>query len=74
MTRILIGAMIGAAIGGGLGYFGSCVDGACPITGSWQRGAMMLGIVGAIAATSSMDAFFGSSRKGDTPDQSSPEP
>lgn len=30
--KMLLGAVIGGAIGFGIGYFGKCTSGACPLT------------------------------------------
>ncbi len=30
--KMLLGAIIGGAIGFGVGYFGKCTSGACPLT------------------------------------------
>ena len=30
--KIILGVIIGGAIGFGVGYFGKCVSGACPLT------------------------------------------
>lgn len=50
MLRPIIGVLIGAAIGGGLGYFGSCSTGACPLTSTWYGGAIFGAIMGLLIA------------------------
>ncbi|MDD3088887.1 MAG: DUF6132 family protein [Candidatus Omnitrophica bacterium] len=32
MAKMIFGALIGAAVGGALGYFGRCASGQCPLT------------------------------------------
>lgn len=32
--KMVLGAIIGGAIGFGIGYFGKCTSGACPLTSS----------------------------------------
>ncbi len=32
--KIIIGAIIGGVVGFGVGYFGKCIGGACPLTGN----------------------------------------
>lgn len=44
--KAVIGVAIGAAIGGVLGYFGSCTSGTCPLTATWWRGAMVGALMG----------------------------
>jgi len=46
--RILIGVMIGGAIGAGLGYFGKCSSGSCPLTANPYRGAIYGAVMGAL--------------------------
>jgi len=40
ITRIFLGVLIGGAIGTGLGYFGKCSSGSCPLTANPYRGAI----------------------------------
>jgi thioredoxin len=40
--------VIGAGIGGALGYFGKCTSGACPLTATWRRGALLGALIGAV--------------------------
>lgn len=48
ITKILLGVLIGGAIGGVLGYFGKCSSGACPLTANPYRGAIYGAVMGAI--------------------------
>jgi thioredoxin 1 len=47
IPTLLIYLLIGGGVGAGLGYFGSCKTGACPLTANWRRGA----IYGAVVAS-----------------------
>jgi hypothetical protein len=38
--RTLLVVTVAAAIGAGLGYFGQCTSGTCPLTATWWRGAL----------------------------------
>jgi len=40
MPAILIYLVVGASLGAGLGHFGKCGPGACPLTANWRRGAI----------------------------------
>lgn len=51
MTKILIGALIGGAIGAVMGYFGKCSSGACPLTANPYRGAVYGAMVGTLLAS-----------------------
>jgi hypothetical protein len=46
VLRILIATGIGGALGAGLGYFGQCMSGTCPLTSTWWRGALYGGFMG----------------------------
>lgn len=48
ITKILLGVMIGGAIGAGLGYFGKCSSGTCPLTANPYRGAIYGAVMGAL--------------------------
>jgi len=50
ITRILLGLMIGGAIGALLGYFGKCSSGSCPLTANPYRGAIYGVVIGALLA------------------------
>jgi len=49
--RILLGVLIGGAIGAGLGYFGKCTSGNCPLTANPYRGAIYGAVMGALLAS-----------------------
>lgn len=46
MTRFLLPALIGAALGSLMVYFGQCSSGTCPLTSTWWRGAIYGGVLG----------------------------
>jgi len=48
IARILLGVLIGGAIGAGLGYFGKCSSGTCPLTANPYRGAIYGAVMGAL--------------------------
>jgi len=43
---LFIYLLIGGGVGAGLGYFGSCKSGACPLTANWRRGALYGAVMG----------------------------
>jgi thioredoxin 1 len=45
-STLLIYLLIGGGAGAGLGYFGSCKSGACPLTANWRRGALYGAVMG----------------------------
>jgi hypothetical protein len=45
-VRVIIGIVVGASIGGLMGYFGQCSSGTCPLTSTWWRGAIYGGVMG----------------------------
>jgi len=45
---LLLGVLIGGAIGTGLGYFGKCSSGTCPLTANPYRGAIFGAVMGAL--------------------------
>jgi len=51
IIKILLGVLIGGAIGAVAGYFGKCSSGACPLTANPYRGAIYGTIVGALLAS-----------------------
>ncbi len=53
ILRIIIGILIGGAIGAVMGHFGRCSSGACPLTANPFRGAIYGGLLGAFLAFSS---------------------
>lgn len=50
MTRLIIGAAIGAVLGALTGYFGKCTGGACPLTANPMRGSMYGMFIGIIVS------------------------
>ena len=50
---LLIYLLIGGGVGAGLGYFGSCKSGACPLTANWRRGAFFGALIGLVVYVSS---------------------
>lgn len=46
--RVILGVVIGAGIGGIIGYFGKCPTGLCPLTRSPYSGATYGAILGLI--------------------------
>ena len=58
MLKIIVILLIGAGIGGLMGYFGKCADGTCPLTANPYRGALWgLFLAGIIAYPMLMNAF-----------------
>jgi len=51
ITRILLGVLIGGAIGAVVGYFGKCSSGACPLTANPYRGAIYGALVGVLLSS-----------------------
>ena len=49
--KLLLGVLIGGALGAGLGYFGKCSSGTCPLTANPFRGALFGVIVGGLLAS-----------------------
>ncbi len=45
-TTLFIYLLIGGGLGAGMGYFGSCKSGACPLTVNWRRGAIYGAVLG----------------------------
>jgi len=48
--RVVIGIIIGGAIGFGLGYFGKCTSGACPLIGNPIISMVIGALIGAMIA------------------------
>jgi len=45
---LFLGVLVGGAIGAGLGYFGKCSSGSCPLTANPYRGAIYGAVMGAL--------------------------
>ncbi len=50
MLRFALPVLAGAALGAGLGCFGRCTSGTCPLTATWWRGALYGGFLGLLIA------------------------
>jgi hypothetical protein len=50
---LLLGLLVGAGLGAGLGYFGQCTSGTCPLTSTWWRGAIYGAVLGILFSLSS---------------------
>jgi thioredoxin 1 len=50
ITKILLGVLIGGAIGAVAGYFGKCSSGTCPLAANPHRGAIYGAIMGTLLA------------------------
>lgn len=46
--RIFLGVVIGGAIGFGVGYFGRCISGACPLTSNPVTSTIIGALIGAM--------------------------
>jgi hypothetical protein len=46
VLRLISPPLLGALMGGGLGYFNQCTTGTCPLTSSWWTGAIFGGLAG----------------------------
>ena len=53
LTKLLIGILIGGAIGALMGHFGKCSSGGCPLTANPFRGAIYGGVMGLLIAFAS---------------------
>ena len=52
-SPLVLGVLIGAALGAALGYFGQCTSGTCPLTSTWWRGALYGAVLGVLFGASS---------------------
>jgi len=50
IQKIFLGLLIGGFIGAGLGYFGKCSSGTCPLTANPYRGAVYGAVMGVLIA------------------------
>jgi hypothetical protein len=48
--KMILGIVIGAAIGFGIGYFGKCASGACPLTSNPVISTIIGAMIGAMVA------------------------
>jgi thioredoxin 1 len=70
IIRLLLGVLIGGAIGAVLGYLGKCSSGSCPLTANPFRGAIYGAVVGILLAL-----VFSAPPKGNsTPAKEKPAP
>ncbi|MBN1526850.1 MAG: glycine zipper 2TM domain-containing protein [Candidatus Omnitrophica bacterium] len=46
--KIAIGAVVGGLIGLGIGYFGKCASGVCPLTGNPVISTVLGALIGAM--------------------------
>ena len=51
--RFVLIILAGAGLGAGMGYFGQCTSGTCPLTSTWWRGALYGASLGLLFALSS---------------------
>jgi thioredoxin len=70
IIRILLGVLIGGAIGAVLGYVGKCSSGACPLTANPYRGALYGAALGALLAW----VFSAAPKQSPTPPEEEPAP
>ena len=54
ILRFLVPVLVGALVGAGMGYFGQCTSGTCPLTSTWWRGALYGSVLGLLFAFSSL--------------------
>jgi hypothetical protein len=54
LLRLVAPVLVGAILGGLMGYFGQCTSGTCPLTSTWWRGAIYGGVLGALFALASL--------------------
>lgn len=57
MSSLILYLLIGGGLGAGLGYFGKCTTGTCPLTSTWWRGAIYGAVLGSLF-------YFASGRAG----------
>lgn len=48
--KMILGIVIGGAIGFGIGYFGKCASGACPLTSNPVISTIIGAVIGAMIA------------------------
>jgi thioredoxin 1 len=64
LLSLILSIAIGGGIGAGLGYFGQCSSGTCPLTSTWWRGALYGAALGLMF-------YFVSGRNGASVEESS---
>jgi len=52
IIRLIIGIAVGGLLGAGMGYFGKCTSGTCPLTATPWRGAIYGAVMGALFSIS----------------------
>lgn len=52
IMRLIIGMVVGGALGALMGYFGKCASGTCPLTSTPWRGAIYGAVLGALFSLS----------------------
>jgi hypothetical protein len=72
MLRLIFPPVLGALMGGGLGYFNPCTTGTCPFTSSWWGGAIFGGLAGLTLAL--VTAPPANSKRRDPPDRKTSAP
>lgn len=65
--KLLIGILVGAALGALMGHFGKCSSGSCPLTANPLRGAVYGAVLGALFAFSSSSRQQQALPEGGTP-------
>jgi thiol-disulfide isomerase/thioredoxin len=50
LTPFFVTTLAGALLGAGVGYFGQCTSGTCPLTSTWWRGAIYGAVLGLVFA------------------------
>ena len=56
MLQLILPVAVGAVVGGLMGWFGRCTDGACPLTATWYRGALFGAVIGLLFGSGSIDS------------------
>jgi len=67
MLRLISPPLLGALMGGGVGYFNQCSTGTCPLTSSWWTGAIFGALAGLTLAL--VTAAPAGSMRRDPPDR-----
>ena len=56
MLQLILPVAVGAVVGGLMGWFGRCTDGACPLTATWYRGVLFGAVIGLLFGSGSIDS------------------